>query len=101
MQLAAADPTVLNTASDIITAAKTSALKGGFTALASLNVQHLAADPAVLAACVPFIEAAANVSGPYWTAVVPQLTAVPKVNPSATHCCRVVVVTPDMASSLW
>lgn len=80
VQLAAADPTVITSASDIITAAKTSALKGGLTGLTTLNVQTLAADPAVLAACVPFIEAAMNVSGPYWAAVVPQVPAVPKVN---------------------
>ena len=57
VQLAAADPTVLASATGIITAVKTSALAGGLSGIANLNVQHLAADPTVLAAIVPFIEA--------------------------------------------
>ena len=93
MQLATVDPIVLNSASDIITAARTSALKGGLTGLTNLNVQHLAADPTVLAACVPFVEAAMNVSGPYWAAVVPQVPAVPKVTTSKAvqppHCAAI------------
>ena len=37
---------------------------GSLTCLTNLNVQHLAAELSVLAACVPFV----NISDAHWTA---------------------------------
>lgn len=64
IQDAARDPAVLAAAQDLVSAVKVSALTNG-----GWSVGALAADPAVQAAIVPVLEAAANSSAINWAAV--------------------------------
>jgi hypothetical protein len=77
IQDAAKDPLVLAAAQSLVKAVRTSALTNG-----GWSVAALAADPAVQAAIVPVLAAAANCSALNWAAVDPAAVpaaAAPKV----------------------
>ena len=69
VQTAAADPTTLAQADNIVKAVQSKLLINTLTG--NLNVKGLAADPTIQASFVPLLEAASLASGPLWTAVNP------------------------------
>lgn len=80
MTAAASEPGVLAAADKLTAAVQVSALSNGIT---GWNVKSLAADPNVQAAIIPVLMAAANASGPVWTAVDGSLLASP---PAVSSC---------------
>lgn len=98
MNAAASDPAVLAAADKLVATVQTSALSNGIT---GWNVKSLAADPAVQAAVVPVLIAAAAVSGPVWTAVDGSLLADPPaaVRPCLTETCRIISQDAALAQS--